>query len=496
MKKISFFLALFSAASFFTLAKTTEFNATSANSDETYTITLMANYPDAGIVSGGGTNIPEGEEITVSAVANPYFIFVNWTEGDTVVSEQAYYPFVVDRSRTLIANFMPYSSNVTITVSADPEEGGEVFGGGVYEWGTNVTIQAHPNPNYLFVNWTLDGVLISADPIFTFVATEDLNLVAHFVGENNNLYEIIVLADPEGSGEVMGGGLYPYGTQVTIMAESDSYENLYRFVNWTKDGDVVSTYFGYEFTVTEDAVYVAHFERWHYNVVALPNPPDACHVQGSGLYPLGAYAIVWTIYSCNDEGFPPYEFVNWLEDGFEVSTNWQYLFQVTGDHTLIANYEVYDITTVPSPPEGGTVQGSGVYPPGIEVTLTATANPGYEFVSWTKNRAVVSTENPYTFISALNDEELTATFQKSILGIENTETNAISISPNPTTGELRIESGKLKIESVEVFDIYGRMQKAECRKQHVLDISDLATGLYFVKIKTESGEVVRKVVKQ
>ena len=72
----------------------------------------------------------------------------------------------------------------------------------------------------------------------------------------------------------------------------------------------------------------------------------------------------------------------------------------------------------------------------------------------------------------------------------------ITVVPNPTTGQLKIESGELKIESVEVYDVYGKRQKAEDRKDNVLDISNLSAGLYFVKIKTSVGEVVKKVVKQ
>ena len=83
----------------------------------------------------------------------------------------------------------------------------------------------------------------------------------------------------------------------------------------------------------------------------------------------------------------------------------------------------------------------------------------------------------------------------------------ITVAPNPTTGQLKIDAsacsatnGGLKIESVEIFDVYGRKQKAESRNENEneneIDISNLSTGLYFVKIKTAVGEVVKKIVKQ
>jgi hypothetical protein len=74
----------------------------------------------------------------------------------------------------------------------------------------------------------------------------------------------------------------------------------------------------------------------------------------------------------------------------------------------------------------------------------------------------------------------------------------IILYPNPTGGEFKVQNSKFKIQDVEVFDIYGRKlleQKAEGRKQNAVDISNLKAGLYFVRIATERGVVMRKVVK-
>jgi hypothetical protein len=77
----------------------------------------------------------------------------------------------------------------------------------------------------------------------------------------------------------------------------------------------------------------------------------------------------------------------------------------------------------------------------------------------------------------------------------------ISVYPNPTTGELRITNYELRITDIEVFDIYGRKQRHVSRVtrhdcHEIIDISGLSAGIYFVKIKTDAGEVVKKVVKQ
>jgi len=81
------------------------------------------------------------------------------------------------------------------------------------------------------------------------------------------------------------------------------------------------------------------------------------------------------------------------------------------------------------------------------------------------------------------------------VGIETVETVTVNIYPNPTNGELKIESGELRIEDIVIYDVFGKMQKIE-KSKNAIDISHLSTGIYFVKIRTEAGEVVKKVLKE
>jgi hypothetical protein len=82
------------------------------------------------------------------------------------------------------------------------------------------------------------------------------------------------------------------------------------------------------------------------------------------------------------------------------------------------------------------------------------------------------------------------------VGIEHIETNMIKVYPNPTNGKLYV-TGMTDVTNsdIEVFDMYGRKQKAESRKKNEIDIPHLPVGIYFVKITTEKGKVVKKVVK-
>ena len=86
------------------------------------------------------------------------------------------------------------------------------------------------------------------------------------------------------------------------------------------------------------------------------------------------------------------------------------------------------------------------------------------------------------------------------IGINMISVNDINIYPNPTTGELTITNYELGITSIEVFDIYGKNLLSNhlitSSSNHHINISHLPTGMYFVKIHTETGVVVRKVVKE
>jgi len=76
------------------------------------------------------------------------------------------------------------------------------------------------------------------------------------------------------------------------------------------------------------------------------------------------------------------------------------------------------------------------------------------------------------------------------------ELNAISIYPNPTTGELRIRNYELEIKDIQVFDVMGRSYSPPLEWPGEVNISHLPAGTYFVQVTTEKGVVTKKVVKK
>ena len=204
-------------------------------------------------------------------------------------------------------------------------------------------------------------------------------------------YTITVSADPTAGGTVTGGGLYEQNTTYTLTATANTG---YNFVNWTKNGTVVSTTASYSFTVVENATYVAHFTPITYSISASANPAEGGSVTGGGTYNHGATC---TLTATANAG---YAFVNWTKNGTAVSSNATYSFTVTEGGNYVANFNLvsYTITASADPVDGGSVTGGGTFNYGVSCTLTATTNTGYTFVNWTKNGTPVSANASYTFI--------------------------------------------------------------------------------------------------
>ncbi len=83
-------------------------------------------------------------------------------------------------------------------------------------------------------------------------------------------------------------------------------------------------------------------------------------------------------------------------------------------------------------------------------------------------------------------------------GVEDLFVPNVTIYPNPANDKVYIETED-EIEEIVVYDVYGRIQNlrnSETQKlSNSVDVADLNSGIYFVKVKTENGNVVKRIVK-
>jgi hypothetical protein len=223
-----------------------------ANFATGYTISVSANPTVGGTVSGGG-HYSLNTSATVTASAGSNYAFSNWTDNGTIVSSSSSYTFTVTKNRTLVANFAA-TITYTISVSANPTAGGTVSGGGTYGSGVTPTVKATANSGYTFANWTQNGTVVSTSSSYSFTVNANRILVANFTTTAS--YTVSLGVSPTGSGTVSGGGTYPSGATVTVIANPVSG---YFFKNWTENGGVVSTASSYVFSLTKSRSLIANF---------------------------------------------------------------------------------------------------------------------------------------------------------------------------------------------------------------------------------------------
>ena len=79
---------------------------------------------------------------------------------------------------------------------------------------------------------------------------------------------------------------------------------------------------------------------------------------------------------------------------------------------------------------------------------------------------------------------------------EAEQTSPLNLYPNPVNDKLYIVT-EAEIEDVVVYDVFGRQQSTVNGQQSLsIDMSDLNSGVYFVKIYTDNGNFVKRIIKQ
>ncbi len=217
---------------------------------ESFNVTVMALPEDGGTVSGGGEYVTGS---TATVIATPYegYNFIEWRENNIPVSNDSQYSFTVTGNHDLEAYFGVAMHEVNAV--ALPAEGGNISGGVSYPHGSTANLTATPNENYVFLNWTTNGNVVSTQNEISFEVTADTSLTANF---ESTLVTLTVVATPAEGGTVSGAGSFQPGTEVTVIATPDPD---YTFVNWTVDGEEVSIDSSYTFIITQSLTITANF---------------------------------------------------------------------------------------------------------------------------------------------------------------------------------------------------------------------------------------------
>lgn len=330
---------------------------------------------DSGTVTGAGS-YPEGASASLVATPNIGYAFANWAVAGSVISVSPNLNFLVTSNRTLVANFTSVGNGSnTVSIVSTPANGGTTTGSGAYATGSSVTVTAVASPGYKFSKWVENDVAFSTSASYNFTLNTDRSLTAKF----KPVYVITATPVPANGGELEVDPFYEPGEIAKLKATPD---NGYCFVNWTQNGLPVSTDRNFSFTVTGNRDLVGNFALGK-RIDVLADPLAAGIVAGGGVHPTGSPV---TVQAMAQEG---YIFVNWTENGTNVSSSPSYTFNTAASRSLQANFIALPRVT-PANDANGMINVT--WPAGATGWIlqeSATLNPA----NWTNSTSPVTVTN-------------------------------------------------------------------------------------------------------
>lgn len=296
-----------------------------------------------------------------------------------------------------------YFTLTTRSVPSDGEYG--IYGAGTYAFGSSVYLNVGTNTGYRFIHWEDDnGTVVSTEPGFSYtMPARNVTMTARFVydpsspqepatPEFKNTSAITFVASPSEAGyfycQSQGSWRDTYTDEFEVgnTYRFTAYENTYyRFVNWTRNGIVISTEREFDYTVPiGDHTLVANF-KYDPDSPGEPGVPMPIRRLSVKANPQGSanvyfYSTNWyqVVNEMLPQGFttpvyanpePYYSFVNWTDqDGNVVSETPNFDFTMP-DHAieLTANLTYnYDPTSPEEPgipnPDGSIGENMVMWP--------------------------------------------------------------------------------------------------------------------------------------
>ena len=130
---------------------------------------------------------------------------------------------------------------------------------------------------------------------------------------------------------------------------------------------------------------------------------------------------------------------------------------------------------------------------GVTVFLKDKLNPGYGLHN-------LSLE-PYAFQSeagTFHNRFVIQFYQEPVLNTDDALELNISMFPNPAQERVNIYSPTANIQSIEIYDLLGKRMESQLEEpatSAMLDLNTIESGMYFVRIQTDSGSLTKKLLK-
>ncbi|MBS4057630.1 MAG: S8 family serine peptidase [Bacteroidales bacterium] len=298
------------------------------------------------------------------------------------------------------------------------------------------------------------------------------------------------------------GTISPSGNVVVAEGASQAFQvdatGGYAIADLLVDNVTVGAAIGqasYTYTfqnVTQNHSIAASFSQGGYTVQLSVNPSGAGTVSGAGVYPAGSQ--VSAIATANSG----YVFDRWTQNGSTISTDNPYVFTLTGNISLVAEFAEqqggYLIAAAVEPANGGTVTGTGNYYFMQYATLTAIPAENFHFVAWKDNGLTITSANPFSFVVVQN-RTVTAVFAPNSATPEHYRYQ-VRVFPNPAGSKVIMEFTTETMVRITAVD--GRIMYAFIAGQGRTeqDVSGFAPGVYVVIARDKDKTAYGRFVKQ
>ena len=165
------------------------------------------------------------------------------------------------------------------------------------------------------------------------------------------------------------------------------------------------------------------------------------------------------------------------------------VFEVPFTHTVTVSSNVDGIC---EPYGSGRYLDSSTVEIGYNILDTVAEGGYWRFQGWSDG----GTGNPRQIL-VVSDTTIVSLFEwVPTQGISNVSTQTINIYPNPASGKVTVELVNTSVATVSLIDMNGRALSSYSFQSPVssFDVSGLPSGIYFVKVASQTGIAISKLV--
>lgn len=222
---------------------------------QTYVLNVSVDPVEAGTVNPTNGEFEEGEEVSIEALENEYWVFDRW-QGD-VTGTQNPATITIERDLNATAMFVKKEYPLSITVNGEGEIQETVVQAKDYEHGTIVELNASPVDGWHFVGWS--GDLNGSENPSQVTIDGETSVTANF---EINTYPLSVEVDGSGSVDLSPDKQkYDHGEGVEVTANPSTG---WDFSHW--EGDFEGTENPSTYQVTKSSTVTAVFVKKTYQV--------------------------------------------------------------------------------------------------------------------------------------------------------------------------------------------------------------------------------------